>query len=79
MPSPVCAPPPHGWLNRAIEWRARGRTPRSTPRSSRASPNRWLCAEHADWSSREARQRLIDQLAANIAAFNDGEWRNRFV
>jgi glycerate dehydrogenase len=38
-----------------------------------------IVTPHAAWSSREARQRLIDQLAANIATFNAGERRNRLV
>ncbi|MGB5834581.1 MAG: glycerate dehydrogenase, partial [Thiohalocapsa sp.] len=32
---------------------------------------------HAAWSSREARKRLLDGVAANIAAFAAGERRNR--
>lgn len=32
---------------------------------------------HAAWASREARQRLLDEVAANIEAFRRGEPRNR--
>ena len=32
---------------------------------------------HTAWSAREARQRLLDEIAENIAAFARGESRNR--
>lgn len=34
---------------------------------------------HMAWAAREARQRAIDELAANVAAFQHGETRNRVV
>ena len=34
---------------------------------------------HIAWGSRRARQRAIDDLAANTRAFLDGEARNRLV
>ncbi|KAA6181622.1 D-2-hydroxyacid dehydrogenase [Thiohalocapsa marina] len=36
-----------------------------------------LVTPHAAWSSQEARQRLVDEIAANITAFRHGEGRNR--
>jgi glycerate dehydrogenase len=36
-----------------------------------------IVTPHAAWASREARQRLIDGVAANISAFLAGEPRNR--
>ena len=38
-----------------------------------------LVTPHIAWGSDEARQAAIDQLAANIAAFQQGESRNRVV
>ena len=34
---------------------------------------------HTAWAAREARQRMLDQVAANIAAYARGESRNRLV
>jgi phosphoglycerate dehydrogenase-like enzyme len=36
-----------------------------------------IVTPHAAWACREARQRLLDEVAANIAAFATGERRNR--
>jgi glycerate dehydrogenase len=36
-----------------------------------------IITPHAAWSSREARQRLLDEVAENISAFAAGERRNR--
>ncbi len=38
-----------------------------------------LLTPHTAWASREARQRLIAEIGANIAAFAGGERRNRVV
>jgi len=38
----------------------------------------WL-TPHVAWASRESRQRLIDEIAKNIAAFQKGRRRNRLV
>jgi len=36
-----------------------------------------IATPHTAWAAREARQRAIDELAANVAAFRRGERRNR--
>jgi glycerate dehydrogenase len=41
-------------------------------------PNLML-TPHAAWASREARQRVLDEVAANIGAFLRGQRRNRVV
>ena len=41
-------------------------------------PN-FIVTPHIAWASREARQRLVDEVAINIAAFLRGEIRNRVV
>jgi glycerate dehydrogenase len=38
-----------------------------------------IVTPHAAWATREARQRLLNEVAANIAAFVAGERRNRVV
>ena len=38
-----------------------------------------MVTPHIAWASREARQRLIDEIALNIAAWLNGERRNRIV
>lgn len=38
-----------------------------------------ILTPHVAWGSREARQNAVDELAANIAAFQAGERRNRVV
>ena len=38
-----------------------------------------LLTPHIAWATREARQNAIDELAANVAAFQRGEARNRVV
>jgi len=38
-----------------------------------------IATPHTAWGAREARQRAIDELAANTAAFLRGERRNRVV
>ncbi|MGV6827742.1 MAG: 2-hydroxyacid dehydrogenase [bacterium] len=38
-----------------------------------------ILTPHTAWASRQARQRLLDEIAENIAAFQRGELRNRLV
>jgi len=38
-----------------------------------------LLSPHVAWASRESRQRLLDEIAANIASFKAGKKRNRLV
>ena len=38
-----------------------------------------IITPHIAWASRESRQRLVDELTANIRAFLAGESRNRVV
>ena len=38
---------------------------------------RLVLTPHVAWASREARQRLVDEVAANIRAFGEGRVRNR--
>lgn len=38
-----------------------------------------IVTPHVAWASRESRQRLVDEIAANIRAFLRGEKRNRIV
>lgn len=38
-----------------------------------------IVTPHIAWAAREARQRAIDEIALNIAAFRKGEMRNRVV
>lgn len=38
-----------------------------------------IVTPHIAWSAREARQRAIDEIAANIQAFANGEERNRVI
>lgn len=38
-----------------------------------------LISPHIAWASRESRQRLVDEIASNIAAFRLGRRRNRIV
>jgi glycerate dehydrogenase len=38
-----------------------------------------IVTPHIAWASRESRQRLLDEIAANIRAFHSGERRNRVV
>jgi glycerate dehydrogenase len=52
--------------------------PASHPLLAPDIPN-LIVTPHAAWSSREARQRLLDEVAANIAAFAAGERRNRLA
>jgi glycerate dehydrogenase len=38
-----------------------------------------IVTPHVAWATMEARQNAIDELAANVKAFLDGEMRNRVV
>lgn len=42
-------------------------------------PPNLIITPHTAWASREARQRLVGELVANITAFRQGESRNRVV
>jgi glycerate dehydrogenase len=42
-------------------------------------PPNLIVTPHVAWASREARQRLIDEVARNVEAFATGEARNRVV
>lgn len=52
-----------------------GEPPRNNPLLYRGDLN-LIITPHAAWSAREARQRLIDEVAENIAAFQNGTPRN---
>jgi glycerate dehydrogenase len=41
-----------------------------------AIPN-LIVTPHVAWASREARQRVVEEMALNIAAFQQGDMRNR--
>jgi glycerate dehydrogenase len=36
-----------------------------------------IVTPHIGWAAREARQRVVQEMALNIAAFQKGELRNR--
>lgn len=38
-----------------------------------------IVTPHIAWAAREARQRAVDEIAANVAAYKKGEHRNRIV
>ena len=40
-------------------------------------PPNLIVTPHVAWAGREARQRLLDEVALNIRAFNEGRERNR--
>ncbi len=48
----------------------------ASPLLDRPPPN-LIVTPHVAWASREARQRLVDEVARNIEAFGAGEIRNR--
>ncbi len=52
--------------------------PASHPLLAPDIPN-LILTPHCAWASRDARQRLIDELAANIEAFRAGQPRNRLT
>jgi glycerate dehydrogenase len=52
--------------------------PADHPLLQYAQPN-LIVTPHVAWASRQSRQRLLDEIAANIEAFRNGESRNRVV
>jgi len=52
--------------------------PSHHPLLERTHP-RLIVTPHVAWAARESRQRLVDEVAANIRAFLAGETRNRVV
>ncbi|MDN5865395.1 MAG: D-2-hydroxyacid dehydrogenase [Gammaproteobacteria bacterium] len=52
--------------------------PRDHPLLDPALPN-LIVTPHIAWAAREARQRAVDEIGANLAAFLAGESRNRLV
>ncbi|HKJ87040.1 MAG TPA: 2-hydroxyacid dehydrogenase [Gammaproteobacteria bacterium] len=52
--------------------------PRDNPLLAPDIPN-LIVTPHVAWASRQARQRMVDGLAANIRAFGEGQARNRVV
>ncbi len=50
---------------------------RDSPLASVLSNNRFIATPHSAWLSVEARRRLIDEVAENVAAFFRGARRNR--
>jgi glycerate dehydrogenase len=53
--------------------------PANHPLLAPALADKVLLTPHVAWASRESRQRLIEEIAANIAAFFQGRKRNRVV
>ena len=51
--------------------------PSNHPLLAKDIQSKVLLTPHIAWASRESRQRLLDELAANIAAFRVGKKRNR--
>ncbi len=53
--------------------------PKNHPFFKKSLRDRVLITPHVAWASRESRQRLLDEIAKNIAAFKLGKKRNRVV
>ena len=53
--------------------------PRGHPFLKKSLQNKVLLSPHIAWASRESRQRLVNEIALNIAAFKKGRKRNRLV
>jgi len=53
--------------------------PRAHPLLARRLSGKVLLTPHIAWASRESRQRLADETAKNIRAFQNGRRRNRIV
>lgn len=49
----------------------------SNPLFAKDLAEKVLLTPHVAWASRESRQRLVDEIAANVAAFQSGKRRNR--
>ncbi len=53
--------------------------PKNHPLFAAAPRDKVLFTPHIAWASRESRQRLIDDIAKNIASFQRGKRRNRLI
>lgn len=53
--------------------------PANHPLLAKDIQSKLLLTPHIAWASRESRQRLIEEIAANVAAFRKGKKRNRVV
>ncbi len=53
--------------------------PENHPLFARRIRDKVLMTPHVAWASRESRQRLVDEIARNIRAFQNGRRRNRIV
>jgi len=53
--------------------------PKGHPFLQKALKHKVILTPHIAWASRESRQRMIEEIAANIAAFKKGQRRNRVV
>lgn len=53
--------------------------PQNHPLLDRRLREKILMTPHVAWASRESRQRLVDEIARNIRAFQNGRKRNRIV
>ena len=52
----------------------------STPEEMRAyATHNLIVTPHIAWASRQAQQKLADEVVANLAAYQRGERRNRVV
>jgi glycerate dehydrogenase len=51
--------------------------PKNHPFLKKSLANKLLLTPHIAWASRESRQRLVNEIAANIASFQQGRRRNR--
>lgn len=53
--------------------------PKNHPFLKKTMKHKVILTPHVAWASRESRQRLVDELGKNIAAFLKGKKRNRLV
>jgi glycerate dehydrogenase len=53
--------------------------PKGHPFLRKSLSGKVLLTPHVAWASRESRQRLVDEIGRNIAAFRGGKKRNRIV
>jgi glycerate dehydrogenase len=51
--------------------------PKNHPFLKKSLQKKLLLTPHVAWASRESRQRVVDEIAANIVAFRSGRRRNR--
>jgi len=69
-----------GWIaGYATDVLTKERPPANHPLLSRELRGKVLMTPHIAWASREARQRLVDEVAKNTEAFLMGRKRNRIV